>query len=288
MVAGLILATSQIIAEPAVAPPVDEQVKRKLICEAETISPGLTFTVALHLDHVAPFHTYWRNPGLVGMPTQLKWTLPDGFEAGPIQWPPPARSKMLIYNTHGLEGEVFLLVDVTAPQELKAKSVVLKVESILMSCSAKVCCSMARDQFELRLPVGEEVRWNEDARAKIAKAREAIPQPVDGWTSAVRLEKDVLHLRLEKEAGDVSTRSNVYFFPDQNVSNTEAEQKATLSDGGLDLEIPVAEYWDRKDRQLSGVIFSDQGWDDQGTRFMRISMNLEHNPEDKESEGRKP
>ena len=44
--------------------------------------------MALRLKHDATWHTYWINPG-TGYPTSLRWTLPEGFSAGEIQWPTP-------------------------------------------------------------------------------------------------------------------------------------------------------------------------------------------------------
>ena len=46
------------------------------------VAPGGTITVALE-EKIAPgWHTYWKNPGDAGAPTEIDWTLPPGWKAG--------------------------------------------------------------------------------------------------------------------------------------------------------------------------------------------------------------
>ena len=52
-------------------------------------APGQSVWVALDLRIKPGWHTYWRTPGDSGLPTTIKWTLPDGVTAGDIQWPVP-------------------------------------------------------------------------------------------------------------------------------------------------------------------------------------------------------
>jgi hypothetical protein len=47
--------------------------------------------VGLQLAHQPEWHTYWKNAGDSGLPTQLQWTLPPGVSAGDIAWPVPKK-----------------------------------------------------------------------------------------------------------------------------------------------------------------------------------------------------
>ncbi len=57
--------------------------------EEKAIAPGKSFTVALHLAHPDEWHSYYQNSGGVELPPSIEWKLPEGFTAGPIQWPVP-------------------------------------------------------------------------------------------------------------------------------------------------------------------------------------------------------
>ncbi len=87
----------------------------ELVAENRSIQPGRPFTVALRLIHAEGFHTYWMHPGIVGLPTAIEWKLPEGWKAGPIQWPSPERVMMFQIKAQGYHGEVLLPVEITPP-----------------------------------------------------------------------------------------------------------------------------------------------------------------------------
>ena len=60
----------------------DQHVQYELLADVEKIAPGEPFTVALRMLHDEDWHTYWKQPGIAGIPTQLKWDLPAGFKGG--------------------------------------------------------------------------------------------------------------------------------------------------------------------------------------------------------------
>ena len=79
-----------------------------LIQEEETVQPGRPFWVALHLNLEEGWHVYWKNPGDAGIPLKVEWKLPEGFEAGPLQWPFPEKFTMSDMVGFGYKGEVIL------------------------------------------------------------------------------------------------------------------------------------------------------------------------------------
>ena len=58
----------------------NEPVQAILLCEEETIQPGRSFWIAVHLKLDKGWHTYWKNPGDSGMGPQIKWNLPKDLE----------------------------------------------------------------------------------------------------------------------------------------------------------------------------------------------------------------
>ena len=69
-----------------------EQVRAELLAHApDGAAAGSTVWVGLQLAHQPEWHTYWKNSGDSGLPTQLAWTLPKGVSAGEIAWPVPRK-----------------------------------------------------------------------------------------------------------------------------------------------------------------------------------------------------
>src|SRR5258706_6099571 len=92
LVAGL-LAVAVAVAVSARGGPTgaSRNVKVVLVSEEVDVQPGRPFSVGLVMRMRAGWHTYWKNPGDAGLPPRIKWRLPGGFSAGPIQWPVPER-----------------------------------------------------------------------------------------------------------------------------------------------------------------------------------------------------
>src|SRR3954469_19031604 len=110
-----------------------------LVVESASVVPGGRLTVALEENIRAGWHTYWVNPGDVGSPTLIKWTLPPGWSAGPIQWPTPKRLPVSTFMDYGYEGDLWLLSDWPAPADVKPGTVVpIKAEASWLVCE-KIC-----------------------------------------------------------------------------------------------------------------------------------------------------
>ncbi len=95
------------------------RVTATLLSGRDSFAPGERFHVAL-VQKLAPhWHTYWRNPGDSGEPTQIHWTLPAGARAGEIAWPAPRAIRVDPLVNFGFEGTVLLPVEITVPAEAK-------------------------------------------------------------------------------------------------------------------------------------------------------------------------
>src|SRR5947209_13140595 len=105
---------------PASAGPATDPhpVTARLVPELSAVAPGATLWIDLHLDIAPGWHTYWRNPGDSGLPTEIAWTLPPGFAAAAIVWPVPERFVASGIGNYGYSRAVDLLVPIGVPQQL--------------------------------------------------------------------------------------------------------------------------------------------------------------------------
>ena len=83
------------------------------------VTPGQPVWVGLQLAHQPEWHTYWKNSGDSGLPTQLQWTLPPGVLAGDIAWPVPKKIPIGTLANYGYEGTVLLPVPLTVTPDFK-------------------------------------------------------------------------------------------------------------------------------------------------------------------------
>ncbi len=130
-------------------------VKASLVANATAIAPGQPFEVGVLLEMAPGWHTYWEYPGDAGLPTSIAWTLPDGFVAGPIQWPLPYRVvEPGNIEVYAYKDRVLLLTAIVAPAEIKEPTVTLRAKVDWLVC-AEICIPGSAD-LELSLPVGAQ------------------------------------------------------------------------------------------------------------------------------------
>jgi thiol:disulfide interchange protein DsbD len=80
------------------------QIRAELVAHApQGIGPGKPLWLGLQLRHATGWHTYWKNPGDSGLPTELHWTLPSGWQASAIEWPLPQRVQIGALANYGYE-----------------------------------------------------------------------------------------------------------------------------------------------------------------------------------------
>ncbi|MDH3583651.1 MAG: protein-disulfide reductase DsbD family protein [Phycisphaerae bacterium] len=235
-----------------------------LVSEAATIVPGKPFTVGIHIRHAPGYHTYWKNPGYVGLPTSLQWQLPPGFKAGPIQWPTPQRTTMGVYTVWGYERDTLLLVDIKPPVALpNGGKVRLGVKARWMAC-ARTCCPSFSD-LSLTLPVTAKPAWDHTWRRAFATARALQPRRLEAWQVTGERDERGYRLRISPRGKVNKAVRDVYFYADHSQVNSNRPQTLVREGRDLILRLPAIDreidYAPAPDPNvLHGVLYTPNGW----------------------------
>lgn len=114
--------------------------------------------LGLRLEHAPGWHTYWRNPGDSGAPTELHWTLPEGVQPGDIAWPVPHVIAVGDLHNFGYEGSVLLPVPLEISSEYQpgaAPEMEVSLHAVWLACKRE--CLPQEGDFALRLPLGSSI-----------------------------------------------------------------------------------------------------------------------------------
>ena len=163
---------------------VTEQVRSELVVFApQGLVAGTVVWAGLQLQHQPHWHTYWKNPGDSGLPTQLQWNLPAGITAGDIIWPTPQPIKVGTMVNYGFEGTIVLAVPLAVGADFvppPAGTVDLGLSASWLVCRQE--CIPQDGTFTLKVPV-------QGATAMAVSAFEAAqrqqPQTLNGSAEAV-------------------------------------------------------------------------------------------------------
>lgn len=236
--ASVLLGLAQLIGLAHAAPKAADLVQAELVAEPRAIEAGRPFTVGVRLRMAEHWHTYWRNPGDSGLATEIAWSLPQGFTAGPIQWPTPSRIPVGPLANYGYEDETTLLVEITPPATLAAgKPVQLKAQVNYLVCERE--CIPGEAQIATTVPAGTAGQGMPDAATGyiFEAARAALPVPFTGRAS-IREDSGRLVQRLEGGGLPLSSIASAYFFPGSETAlEHAAEQKLTIDGSSLSLSL---------------------------------------------------
>ena len=238
-------------AAPAAAQTDDlPKVRVRLIAEHDRVAPGATETIAFEQDIRPGWHTYWRNPGDVGQPTTLDWTLPPGWTSGALQWPYPKRLPVGPFMDYGYEGKVWILSDVIAPANAKAGDVVTLTAKASWLVCKEVCVP---EDATLRLPVTIGTRSAAPEAARFAAARALLPAP-SPWATRYRL-GGKLDLFVAAKSLAHAHPASAQFFPlsDGAVDGPQAQTMGFAPDG-LVLHLAPGAKIAKKGGALEGVL----------------------------------
>ncbi len=237
---GVMVAATFAIAAPAYAASLPDPVAARLVPEAGSIVPGGTLWVDLHLDIAPGWHTYWRNPGDSGLPTEIAWELPAGFSAGEIAWPAPERFAVGTIGNYGYKVATDLLVPIAAPSDLKpGRTAHLTANATWLVCSE--ICIPGEARLALDLPIAAAPLADDpSAAALFAAVRDRLPHPAKFETRFAASERE-LRLFVPAAALAGTDRPSASFFPfDSNVVDAAAEPKEERGEDGLTLVLARA------------------------------------------------
>ncbi len=186
--------------------------RAEFVSEVRTVAVGAKFSVALKLDHPRGWHSYYQNSGGVELSPAVKWTLPEGFTAGPIQWPVPTVKDGFFGKSFTFSGSPVFLVDLTAPATLESgKTVTLTADATWQICED--ACINEKKSFTLTLATGDSTEKDPATAALFENARAAQPDKPGGWKFSASPAGDEILLRVEPSGA--LENDPVDFVPDQ-------------------------------------------------------------------------
>jgi thiol:disulfide interchange protein DsbD len=209
-----------------------DNVKAELLADVSTVKPGEPFWVALRQTIRPKWHTYWKNPGESGLPTEISWTLPPGAKADPIVWPTPILFEIGGITNYGFKDEATLLVRVTPPADL-AGPLKLAADANWLVCED--VCIPEEGKFELTLPSGPTAMPAAPAtRTLFEQARHKVPTE-SPWPARYGVDKTGNPtLQVDAKGLKPDTIGNVYFFPAEwGPVATMAKQAAVIDVAGI-------------------------------------------------------
>ena len=211
------------------------QVKAELMAHApDGVAAGKPLWLGLKLQHAPHWHTYWKNPGDSGLPTTLAWQLPEGVQAGEIEWPTPAKLPLGPLLNFGYEGTLLLTVPVTVPAGFSGNTLDVKLRADWLVC--KDVCIPEGGDFTLRVPVQAATGGN---AALFEATRAAVPRLAPGSQARATVESGALVVKIFGLPAAWQGKSLSYFPETTGVIHNAAKPEAGWEAGTWTARVPL-------------------------------------------------
>ncbi len=153
--AGWMPAAAQVGLKNAGSVVTTPQVRAELLAYApDGVGVGKQVWVGLQITHQPQWHTYWKNSGDSGQPTDMQWQLPAGVQAAETRWPVPKKIWIGSLANYGYENTVLLPVPLEISSLYKAElpkpDLELKLKAVWLVCKQE--CIPEEGEFAIRIP----------------------------------------------------------------------------------------------------------------------------------------
>ncbi|HEY8050621.1 MAG TPA: protein-disulfide reductase DsbD domain-containing protein, partial [Ramlibacter sp.] len=237
-----------------------DRVRAELMAYApDGVEPGKPVWVGLQLTHQPGWHTYWKNSGDSGLPTQLQWTLPAGVTAGDIAWPVPTKIPVGNLANYGYEGTVLLPVPLTVGADFKAsllaRNLAVKLHANWLVCQKE--CIPEEGDFALDIPVGSSTALN---APQFEAAFKAQPKPLVG-ASHVDIDGDAIKVSVDGLPASVQGKTLAFFPETAEVIETAAPFQQSWQGATWTARVPLSLQRSESPKAMPIVLaLGHEGW----------------------------
>lgn len=238
----------------AYATPVrDGEVEVELVFDHTQVTPGQTLQAGIVFRHEPHWHSYWYNPGDSGYPAQLHWQLPQGWQAGAVNWPTPHLIPTPPLMSYGYSDTTTLPVPLTIAKDAQPGAYPVTVKVDWLMCAD--ICLPGQATLESTLTVGDTPQEN-TATHIYFKTIKYPHSPV--LATGISYTPTAITLTVDLDAQNQPVR----FIPaTEGVINDSADQTWQQNGKSLVVTMPRDDFRHLQPDVLKGILLvSDEGY----------------------------
>jgi thiol:disulfide interchange protein/DsbC/DsbD-like thiol-disulfide interchange protein len=230
----------------------------QLISPDAQLHPGTANNAGLYFKLEPGWHVYWKNPGDAGEPPHVKWTLPQGITAGPLQFPIPKRLPLGPLMDFGYEDEVLFPIQLNVASGAASGPATIHAKVDWLVCRGS--CIPEKTELDLTRSIASggagstPVQPDHDIWARLAnKLPQALPANLK-----IGFVPTSTGFRLTINTGQKETEAS--FFPaSPDILSNPAPQAATPTANGVTLDLKKDESLAANPKELPGLLQLSDG-----------------------------
>ena len=218
------------------------------------IAAGGTLQAGLVLTLEEGWHVYWVNAGDSGEPPAVKWTLPAGITAAPMQFPPPSRLPLGPLMDYGYEDQVAYPILLTAASSARPGKVRLDAHVTWLVCAAQCFPGKAHLSLDVDIvPAAQAASLAKPALVgALGQAIKSLPAALPEAMHATAI-GDTKQIALTLRTGGREEDAEFYPFNPEQIDDAADQQEESLPDG-IRLVLNRSAYSTALPKTLHGLV----------------------------------
>lgn len=240
-----------------------------LVAENSSVEIHEPFWLALRMELQENWHSYWKNPGEMGMPLSVEWTLPKGYTVTDFKWPTPQKLEKDGIIGFGYENEAVFLVQITPPQKNKHIEEKLSIsgQARWLACSDSFCVP-GESEISVHIPIGTK-EIDHAKNTLFSQARQDLP--VQAIFAAVKKSNGLIELEIEVSCDDKHVFSSAEFFPEHKKIINSQDGVLLTHQGNGKYHLLLKEHTSYQAKHLKGLVKLSSG---QTTHKIEIDLPI--------------
>jgi thiol:disulfide interchange protein DsbD len=231
-------------------------VKVEIFSDFSEVEAGKDFNLFIKLIPDKDWHTYWINPGDVGLPTVIDFDSVKGVKTYEPIFETPEKIPFSGMANFGYESENTIMIPIKISPDFNKDELEIKANIRWLVCKEE--CIPGSKKINFKIKVNGKSIPNSAYLSQIIKIKENQPlinQNID--CKASKKENNVtLEIPKDKLSKDIK---ELQFFPyDSGFYNYGADQILSEKDGKFYLSITLDNFRTEDPKKISGILVADK------------------------------
>jgi DsbC/DsbD-like thiol-disulfide interchange protein len=197
------------------------------------VGPSQTFHVIVLITPDEGWHTYWKNPGASGAPTEVSLHVPEGFTVGDPMYPRPNVFSSPEGQTYGYDKPAAIFIPVTAPEFLSDGRAKITATTSWLAC--KKICVIGEETKELLFSTHINAQGPLNKDMQLSRWSQSLPRPVtDLEDGEIVVSGNTLSI-----SGRTTKRPIFFIGIENQLVRFEQTERAIIHENTFRIQIPV-------------------------------------------------
>lgn len=228
-------------------------VEAKLVVDSFSPRKDSIISIGVLINLKDDWHIYWRNPGDSGLPTDIRFALPNGGVASEIKFPTPKIFYADDIVNYGYSHQVLLISEISIPKSFSQKEI--SISAKLSSLICKDICKSFDTTLTLKISLSENYFAEKSISDLFYRTRELLPiKDYNIKISAVK-KSNSISLLLDKYFATGIEIKSFNFYPYQEVIFKNKVNQVNNDLGKyLELVLEPEPFRSEEPKEVSGII----------------------------------